>query len=285
MSDSRWPSDASIAESGFPLAAAEFSSIIDPRRVLATALDIYDGTSGSKARRCISNWMKDMLFAHGVPDHLVARLRVALVTDYRGPHFQIGGLGALFPQGFDEDWAEGIDSLATRSYLYATSEVLPSPAFVKSLIRAFSAKQKRVGILRMLSEIARLHRFEGLSTVPSEFLSHTLFPEPMDKVKAISLKLLQGSIDDAELRELASTVASTANAGERAPRYVCVAASEWPIPKLSTEAFTLELLSKWPITRWEGGHFLMNYLNNLLRKRTSGLENAATRASLNPPQI
>lgn len=287
MTDARWPFDSSIAQIGFPLGVADLE-LIGLWPEIEALLGIYDGPIEARARSVVANWIGDAASYTGRPTisgHLMERLRPILVTRYDGELLPLSALVSLFPDGFDEEWADDMDRVATRSFVYGSRYSPPNERFLQSAVRAFLNAPRRIGMLRILAETAEEMLFDGLSAVPPELLAPGQFAESRDKVRAICLRLARGVRDDSELRELAEVLATLPGIGEFLLRPVLEIVRVWPIPAGASETLVLQLLGKMPPEKWENAQMLLDFLNNLLRRRTSGLEDASVWSNLKLPRL
>jgi len=289
MTDTRWPFDASLAQIGFPMAAAFVESPGEPEAAIEALLQIYDVLPEAQARSAMADWIRDAILRYperpSISRPLVERLRPILVTQYDGEFLSLGILAALFPEGFDEEWAARIDGVATRCYVYGSRHYPVNERFLESGVRAFANLPQRIGMLRILSEAAQETRFEGLSAIPPELLAPAQWAEPTDELRAIFLRLARGIRNDSELEELAGILAALPEIDDFAIRRGLEILRVWPIPPRTGESFILELLRKLPAENWERVQLLLNFLNNLLRGRSSGMEDVSLWFDLKLPRL
>jgi hypothetical protein len=287
MTDGRWPFDASIAQIGLPLAGARLEPI-GVRLEIEPLLEIYDGPMEGRARSVVADWIGDAASYPGrqifsIP--LMERLRSVLVTRHDAHFLDLSTLESLFPEGFDGQWGEDIDRAATKCILYGSRLSPPNERFLESAVRAFLNAPRRIGMLRILAEAAKGTRFKGLSAIPPELLAPAQFAESGDKVAAISLRLAQGVRHDSELRELSEILGTLSGTDESVLYPVLEVERLWPIPAGASETFVLELVAKMPPEKWENARTLLDFLNNLLRRRTSGLEDESVWSNLKLPRL
>jgi hypothetical protein len=288
MTDARWPFDANIGQIGFPLAGA----ITEPMRTgdgaIYDLLQIYDAPIEGRARSVVADWIgqaasySDKLT---LPTHVVERLRTILVTQYEGEFLPMAVVVGLFPEGFDEEWAEKLNRFANTCFVYGTRYLHSYESFLGSALLAFVNAQHRVGMLRILAEMAQELVFAGLSKIPPELLAPSHFADTSDKSRAISVRLAQGILDINEVRALAEILATLPDMNEYDLRHIIQIAKLWPMPAGTPEMLVLQMLAKMPPENWENAQILLDFLNNLLRGRSSGLADASVWSELKLPRL
>lgn len=275
MTDDRWPYDASIDETGIPLASFSFMPWRANQSFVTQLFDIRKGLPiGSRVRTIISEWILHWLLlnengkARG-PKISIQDLK-QLCIDTQIFHFNCNIAQKVdFPDLLDEAWIEFFDWLGGK--IDDMHWLLERPLRQTSQIAcAYVNRPTRKGLLVVLACLSLGgNRFK----IPVEMISESNVETDNERLSALLIQLVQGNWGEAEAKNLANEFAilnTKLDGIWMAARILKVNS----LKALDKEKFALALREQLQHVRSNELLWFVGFLEELMRQRKSNITNS-----------
>ena len=286
MTDERWPFDKLIAEKGFPMGISGWSMLYPHKMksTLAQLYEMYRHLDKSKRRSTVAAWIMSMISEGRYDEGRTIRLTLEEIKQVTGDIIQANYLLNL--EALTLAWANAEDSAEWMDFLdhfgrypWISSHANAS-TLLPNLVREFSSRPHRMGILRLISFLMET---EDALSIPPPALDLGQMQDLMFKEAAIVIRLAQSDLSADEAKAIASHAGPLLNEqNEYRGRLRSFLPHLQPAPWL--DVFLVELSKILPPSRWEVSVDVLNGLNDSLRRRESKIRVPDVWSELNLPK-
>jgi hypothetical protein len=276
------PFDHLIGEVGFPFEAKPMFSAGYNNPV--AALDVFDKLASTRISADLALSVTWTLDAHAEyhlrrpPDYSAFRKLLSIIPP--GSFVNVGALSLMFPEKIDLAYLENLEKIG-REAAFLHAPRLPYDGFVKELWKSFMVDPNRVGLLKLISELATQ---TAIPEIPWEYVEPSKILDLSLRRAAITVLLTQKNLPNAFLR-LAKLASSLGDQLQKFLSDTNAVIREQQIDSKTAERFLLSLLASVPHTERTrmGGAF--NGLDWLVRSRKSHLDDPSVWNELHFPPI
>ena len=121
--------------------------------------------------------------------------------------------------------------------------------------------------------------------MPAELLRPSRFTTEEAKIAAVSLRLVQGGCQQCEMLEMVDACVKVVGTSTYAMNRLLNTLASGRVAEADGKAFLVEMLRALPEQSWAPAQMAFGALTNILRRRTSGLEDQTAWSHLGLPPV
>src|ERR1051326_1403642 len=286
LTDDKWPYAAHIDEHGFPFVGCDTSIHYEAvsAETCRSLIELHSGLKSSYMSskvaswilRCLSTFAEDPKKTQDLSDFGPTQFKNVIfeAVDYDIPVASL----ALLPYVFQSphDWIHLVDKIGRRARLRESRSTPQS--FAESLRDAYLADQSLKGVLAVLAALAG----DGVAVqIPYETLKADLYGDTPEL--ALSVALSQNNLEKVELLFLTQRLSDISSSSPDFPPYAVYLAEKYQAGGPHFLKFVIALKKSLPTSQWQAISRTLTFLNDSMRRRTSGLNDQAVWQHLRLP--